>query len=286
MKKLLDHESRLAAAAGRIGVHPLDELARARVSCHYALQLPSAVGFTFVPARADYRHTVARWNRARGEIDGPTAPQGFTASLDPVAGAIVLRDGEHERDRVTLPGRTLDEAYAWLGGAIARLRGETGCVLTRPAHDLPDHPIAHGDPFPEVSPGATSELAAWLELADVVLASAAERLPGASVPCIWPHHFDTATLVDLDAREGGKSMGIGFSPGDASYTEPYFYVNVWPYPDPGTPLPELGSGGHWHTEGWTGAVLRGDALLRTDDRVQALDAWLVTAVDASRDLLR
>lgn len=285
MKQLLDHDL-LRGAAARIGVHPLDDLERARLSCHYALQIVSAVGFTFVPARADYRHTVARWNRARGEIEGPTAPAGFTASLDPLAGAIVLRDAEHERDRMTLRGCTLDEAYAWLGGAIARGLGEPGCVLTRPAHDLPDHPIAHGEPFPETSPEATSELAAWLELADVVLASAAARLPGASVPCIWPHHFDTAALVDLDARAGARSIGIGFSPGDASYTEPYFYVNLWPYPDPSTPLPQLAGGGHWHTEGWTGAVLPGDALLRTDDRVQALDTFLVTAVDASRDLLR
>jgi hypothetical protein len=285
MKELIDDDLVRGAAAG-IGAHPLDDLAHARLSAHYALQLPSAVGFTFVPARADYRHTVARWNRAREELDGPTAPQGVTASLDPLAGAIVLRNGELELDRLTLPGRTLDEAYAWLGAAIARRRGEPGCVLTRPAHDLPDHPIAHGEPFPEVSPGATSELVAWLGLADVVLASAALRLPGASVPCIWPHHFDTATLVDLDVREGGRSIGIGFSPGDASYPEPYFYVNLWPYPDPGTPLPELGGGGRWHTEGWTGAVLRGDALLRTEDRVRALDAFLVTAFDAARDLLR
>ena len=282
MTKLLDHDL-VRGAAARIGVHPLEDLAPSRVACHYALQLPSSVGFTFVPARADYRHTVARWNRARAEIEGPRAPDGFTACVDPVAGAIVLRDGEQVLDRRPLAGCTLDEAYAWLGAAIGRRRAEPGCVLTRPAHDLPEHPIAHGEPFPEVSLGATSELAAWLELADAALGSAADRLHDASVPCIWPHHFDTATLVDLGE---GKSIGIGFSPGDTSYPEPYFYVNLWPYPDPGTPRRELAGGGRWHTDGWTGAVLRGDALLRAEDRVHALDAFLVTAFDASRDLLR
>ena len=45
---------------------------------------------------------------------------------------------------------------------------------------------------------------------------------------------------------------MGLSPGDGTFAEPYFYLLPWPSP-PGE-LPKL-DGGHWHTEGWTGAVL-------------------------------
>ena len=49
------------------------------------------------------------------------------------------------------------------------------------------------------------------------------------------------------------------SPGDASYTEPYFYVTVWPYPEK-EKLAELPIG-KWHTEGFVGAILTISDLL-------------------------
>lgn len=56
-----------------------------------------------------------------------------------------------------------------------------------------------------------------------------------------------------------RSVGVGLSPGDSGYPEPYVYVTPWPYPT--GELPAL-PWGHWHTEGWTGAVLRGSALVQ------------------------
>ena len=49
------------------------------------------------------------------------------------------------------------------------------------------------------------------------------------------------------------------SPGDGGYEEPYWYVNLWPYPEK-TRLGNL-SVGHWHTEGWIGAILTASELL-------------------------
>jgi len=45
----------------------------------------------------------------------------------------------------------------------------------------------------------------------------------------WPHHFDIATLVTFASD---RSSSVGLSPGDGSYDEPYYYVNVHPQPDP------------------------------------------------------
>src|SRR5262249_57852622 len=69
---------------------------------------------------------------------------------------------------------------------------------------------------------------------------------------LGPHHFDIATLLDFGES---RTIGVGLSPGDSSYAEPYFYVSPSPVPKDrsGPALPV----GHWHSQGWFGAVLTG-----------------------------
>ncbi len=57
---------------------------------------------------------------------------------------------------------------------------------------------------------------------------------------------------------------VGFSPGDAAISEPYFYVSPWPIPE-GAVLPELEAGARWHTDGFTAAVLTGTDIVGAGD---------------------
>jgi hypothetical protein len=96
-------------------------------------------------------------------------------------------------------------------------------------------------------------------------------------------------LITLDAAldaEEARSIGIGLSPGDGSYDQPYFYVNPWPYPD-AEDLPPLAAGAHWHTSGWTGAVLTADRLISVPPEEQQHTARraLERGVAACRELL-
>lgn len=81
---------------------------------------------------------------------------------------------------------------------------------------------------------------------------------------LWPHHFDVSMLwlpgdkiPDQDpANEeyADKQMNFGFTFGDDSIPEPYFYITAYPLPEelPNTPLPE-GTG--WYSDSFNGAVL-------------------------------
>ena len=113
-------------------------------------------------------------------------------------------------------------------------------------------------------------------LADIIATN-----PAASPICIWPHHFDMATLMTYPGATEAetKYLGVGLSPGDKGYDEPYWYITPYPYPDVAK-LPELPVGS-WHTEGWVGGVL-------TASQVQdesTIRTFIDAGVAASKDLL-
>ena len=71
---------------------------------------------------------------------------------------------------------------------------------------------------------------------------------------------------------------------DDSYAEPYWYVGPYPYP-PVIDLPPLAGGGHWHTEGWVGAVLPASDYIGATDQRPEVSAFTDSAVAACRRLL-
>ena len=76
----------------------------------------------------------------------------------------------------------------------------------------------------------------------------------------------------------------GASPGDEYYNQPYFYVSPYPRFD-GEKLPDPPSPGHWHTEGFFGAVLTGDDVLALKDRGRGLTGFINRAFDIARTRL-
>ena len=154
---------------------------------------------------------------------------------------------------------------------------------------MPRHGIAEGTQFTE-GRQAHKEIANWFQTANDVLSDIARKHPGATPVRCWPHHFDIATLIQIDSPDAGeqaRSIGVGMSPGDTSYQEPYWYVTPWPYPGVTTleDLPE----GAWQTSGWTGAVLTATRIVRevtSEDQTHLISLFLEAAIAASGNALR
>ena len=104
--------------------------------------------------------------------------------------------------------------------------------------------------------------------------------------CCWPHHFDLATLTMLPTKDPDTAgyIGGGFSPGDEYYGEPYFYVSVYPEPDPVT-LPMLPEMGHWHTHEFTAGVKLAHTILATKNMAAETDNFLQGAVAVALKLV-
>jgi hypothetical protein len=72
-------------------------------------------------------------------------------------------------------------------------------------------------------------------------------------------------------------MGVGFSPGDEYYDEPYFYVSIYPAPLV-TTLPALPVG-HWHSHHFTAAIATAGSILDESDQGAAVGSFLRSATD-------
>ena len=153
-----------------------------------------------------------------------------------------------------LAGHTLAEALAWADEQFGAPRG----VHLRD-YDLPESPLRTGARFVG-GVGLAAELAELARYYDLGLAVCARY--GACR--IWPHHFDLGALVG--------QAGIGLSPGDRYYSEPYFYMT----PAPGDASVPALSAGFWRTEGWTGAVLLASDFADAPDVAHAFMASALT----------
>jgi hypothetical protein len=246
------------------------ELEDARLQCHHALQLNTRLARGFVEAQADDSHTSVEWDWAARALTGqPVA--GFRLGLRIADLTLVFIGPAGEVSAcLSLNGRTIAEASAWLGSQLRAL-GLDPTPLADPIHfALDDHPLLHGARFQTCGREASlQELANWYGNTASLLSSI-----GSPVRC-WPHHFDIATQVS----RGEHSIGVGMSPGDTNYVEPYFYVTPWPYPDT-SELPSL-SIGSWHTNGWVGAVLTATEILREPGQQQFVEEFLDESINAA-----
>ena len=275
----------------RLGAVPPSSLTDARLQLHQAAQITVSATISYLPPQSDDSHTALTWSPA------------LTALVtEPIAAAPALRFGLRPADltvlsivpddavsaSLALSGRTVTEAHQWVA-EMASAVGLDGHRLTSKKHyTIPWHPVADGAAFSVVPAGELAELERYWSNASIVLGAIERRTAGASPVRVWPHHFDIATLIALPARGTDatrRTIGVGHSPGDEWYAEPYWYAGPYPNPE-ASDLPPL-DGGHWHTLGWIGPVLPASGYVDGDAAHQRrrVTAFIESAVAACRSLL-
>ena len=75
---------------------------------------------------------------------------------------------------------------------------------------------------------------------------------------LWPHHFDFS--LEWFTGNADEQIGTGISPGDEHYSEPYLYMNPYPFNEQIT-ANELPIG-TWHKSGWQGVKIEWKDLLK------------------------
>lgn len=218
------------------------ELVAARIQLHWAAQVLGAAADGYLPHASDDSHTAMIWRE--GALVGKAGVSLDAARLELAAGGEAL----------ALDGKTLAEAIAW---TAARLGGAR--EIHARDYDMPARPATF----------ARAPIAAALAELARYFANANELLAPIATCTVWPHHFDLGGVIALG---GQREIGIGLSPGDGTYDEPYFYVTPYPV-KPGVTMPPLAGGGHWSTH-FRGAVLTNLVLTGEPGARAFLDAAL------------
>jgi hypothetical protein len=276
------------AALGRVAPQGL---VNARLLAHHALQWPARC------ARANLKH-MPDDSHASFEWDAPLAAL-VTQPLRTPAGdvrvglrlgglALLLVRNGAILDVLQLNGKSEQVAGVWIDAKMQGLGLRPASGIRLP-YEVPDHAVAQGARYDlYLQERELGELGRWFAGAAAALEDTRERLaelrPGTTPVRCWPHHFDIAAVVNLDAAgtENARSIGIGLSPGDEYYAQPYVYVSPSPRFER---LPDAPRPGRWHSDGFFGAVATGDALLEQANRGQALLHFILETVDIARKRL-
>lgn len=274
----------------KVGDIAPQSLSETRLQLHYAIQFMAAVGNFLTEPQADYSHASLTWNSELKIFVSSivNTEQPFQVALEPVSLTSLVLDAEgNQLAEFSLRQKTLNEGMNWLKQIIAPWGADIAKLsFVDYPEDFPHSPLANGATFEDGDRAKRQESTAYFANTNLLLQEVVTNTEGASPVRIWPHHFDIATLISLPNTQKGEdvSIGVGMSPGDSSYDEPYWYVTPWPYPNTNN-LTELAGGGTWHITGWVGAILTASQLSQDDKQQEQLRAFLDSAISASRSLL-
>ncbi len=277
----------------QLRLHPPAALINARRIAHKAVQFLSKAAQVNLAAAPDGSHANLGWDAAQKQflsqpISGRDGEIFLTVSLSPLS--LRLISAGQVKEECVLDLVSEKDAGDWLDSRLVStgLKAASGIALP---YDLsPD--VAELEIFRSAEEAQTlTALAAWFDLSHVMLSTFAagngHLTPGPSLVRCWPHHFDIATYVELETGdlETAKGIGVGMSPGDENYNQPYFYINPWPQLDP-EELPSAPAPGHWHRQGFVGAIATADEILTLSDIVKELPLFIDGTFAIGREKLK
>jgi hypothetical protein len=259
-----------------------------QVQLVHAAQLVAAVGHSLAEPRDDDSHTAMRWQSADMALLGAEIPgeRPFVVALRLNTLTLVLIDesGMHVAE-YGLHGTSKNQALGWLSDVL----GKPITLIEYSYDPLPDHDVARGGTFNAGDTEAFAESIRYFDNAEFVIEELWSEYLGASVPVVWPHHFDMASEIPVpEAEKPGTTIGIGLCTVDETYDTPYWYVAAYPYLDPHM-LPELPGPGGWNTNGkWVGAALTILDGIQNDSGEQQLlvQEFFTRAIAATRDTIK
>ena len=255
------------------------QLTQARLAAHYAAQWLARAARAYIEPKADDSHTNLGWDQVLGGLATHPLPDGSQLALR-IADLTLLLP-RPQASELSLQNRSDADIRACLGPRLGTM-GLDPLALDKPLpYDMPASAIASGGHYliHELK-SALGQLSGWYDNASRALDNVRHELVarGLRAPPVrcWPHHFDLDTLIYLSARPDNiRTMGVGFSPGDEYYHEPYFYVSIYPAPAV-TTLPALPIG-HWHSHDFTAAILTAGRILDESDQGAAVETFLRSA---------
>jgi hypothetical protein len=265
----------------------------ARLETHYAMQWLARFARAYFPPQPDDGHASMEWDHSFNGFDTQPLNNGMLMSSEIGNLLLMLRDSQGgAAEGFSLDGQTNMCLRQWLGEQLSARGLDPNLLDASSPYTIPAHAISQGGAYSVASiEDALGELTTWFANGDVVLRDIRRQMISNQLSvgpvCCWPHHFDLATLATLPIRSAEKIgyIGVGLSPGDEYYEEPYFYISLSPQPEPAT-LPNLSPLGHWHTHEFTAAIALAHKIVGAKEQEMHTREFLRHSVITASQLLK
>lgn len=271
------------------------QMNEASLQIHYATQFIAILGKYLLEEKTDDSHTTAEWLQDHKVLAGNwiKGKKLFRLALNITDYRLILLDNEiKEIDSIGIEEKTQMEIFSWLKSQIANLGSKAEELKLRMHYEIPENNLAHGEAFEQPKKNILIELSKIRHNAHLILSFITSKFKNSAPVRIWPHHFDTGTIIPVKKNEKGKlikSIGLGLAVADSVANEHYFYASPWSTNDiKFESLPDLSHRGKWHVKGWNGAYLPISEVCKSstkEEQIEMVNGFFISAIDACLFLL-
>ncbi|MCA9470496.1 MAG: hypothetical protein MRJ96_06095 [Nitrospirales bacterium] len=244
-----------------LGEVPPGELLDARLEAHHAAQWVARATRAYCQPEPDDSHTTMSWDSHSQALMGRPLSSDLTVGLH-LTDLTIIGQSRQGEESFCLIGQTESSVGTWLAELVERHNLDPKKLDKPGPYTLDKHPLDSSMAYGSADKKSREELAKYYNNAAPILEAIRAAYSEASPVRCWPHFFDIATLLTLEQKGTSEkaTIGIGLSPGDATFADPYFYVSLWPYP-PKESLPPVIEPSFWHLEGFTALIIRASDLV-------------------------
>lgn len=220
---------------------------------HIAAQYIAAAGISFLEKQADDSHTNLGWDIKSSSMTGQYLNEdGLHMALSYLDFSIEFRRKDRVLAKIPLSSSRHRDNIKWLEEVFRDLLFKKSyrydLHYSLPYEDLNDDYV-----FPYRDEKRLNELAFLRSMAFTVLSEHASTHNETASVRIWPHHFDSGSLLWLSDME---SISIGLATPDDMVDEYYFYASGWRgHQMMDTSKFQALKNGNWINGDWKGAVL-------------------------------
>ena len=170
------------------------------------------------------------------------------------------------KNEISLVGKSKLQVFEELNKVLAGLGIDVSNFKNELHYEIPSHKLDSGGSFIITDSKLFEENIKYRHNAELIMNNLVTLYPNTSSVRVWPHHYDTGSLLSVAYNEKGelsKSIGLGWAIPDGMVDEPYYYLSFWSdKPIEGfDKLPSLDAG-DWMMPNWNGGILKHSDLLK------------------------
>lgn len=234
---------------------------------HHAAQFIALVGRYLIPTKPDVSNINMQYHIEKEILLGNQLPNGLYIGVQIIDLKVQILNTELKIVKeLSLSGKTFSEAFQEFKVILKNLGVNVSGLKRKQPFELSTISLKDGKYFSTDNIEENKENQNYRHNAELIIGEIASNYIAASPVRIWPHHFDTGTIIPVSHNVKGEitqSIGLGWAIPDGMVAEPYFYLSFWSEKSiKSAKKIDLLNVGKWMIPDWNGAVLSQSEIMQ------------------------